>query len=126
RRRAIFAGNRFGKSTVGTAEDASWLLGYRPWYPEGHPLRTLGIPRHGVKGLVVAENWDKVHEIFTNDDATDDRIGKIFWFLPKWSIKHKRRNSMGVIDTITVHSQNEDGSIRESIICFDTVSSFRT
>ena len=65
RRRACFAGNRFGKSTLGVVEDCSWLLGERPFFPVGHPLRRLGIPDHGVKLMVIAEDWDKVREIFT-------------------------------------------------------------
>jgi len=69
KRRAGFCGNRFGKSTLGVVEDCCWLIGYRPFFPEGHPLRTLGIPKHGVKGFVVAEDWDKVKEIFTNDES---------------------------------------------------------
>lgn len=123
KRRAAFCGNRFGKSTLGVVEDVCWLIGYRPFFPEGHPLRTLGIPRHGVKGLVVAEDWDKVKEIFTNDDSAE-RQGKFFEFLPDDFIKKKHRNEKGIVDQITVASE-VDGVIRESVVIFDTVKSYK-
>jgi hypothetical protein len=123
KRRAGFCGNRFGKSTLGVVEDVSWLIGYRPFFPVGHPLRTLGIPKHGVKGLVVAEDWDKVKEIFTNDDSIE-RQGKFIEFLPEDFIKKQHRNEKGIIDQITVVS-DVDGQRRESIIYFDTVKSFK-
>lgn len=123
KRRAGFCGNRFGKSTLGVVEDVCWLIGYRPFFPEGHPLRTLGIPKHGVKGLVVAEDWDKVKEIFTNDDSKE-RQGKFFEFLPEDFILKKHRNEKGIVDQITVKSE-VDGTYRESIIYFDTVKSFK-
>lgn len=123
KRRAGFCGNRFGKSTLGVVEDCCWLIGYRPFFPEGHPLRTLGIPRHGVKGFVVAEDWDKVKEIFTNDDSIE-RQGKFLDFLPDDFIKKKHRNEKGIIDQITVTSE-VDGVVRESIVTFDTVKSFK-
>jgi len=123
KRRAGFCGNRFGKSTLGVVEDVCWLIGYRPFFPEGHPLRTLGIPIHGVKGLVVAEDWDKVKEIFTNDDSIE-RQGKFMEFLPEDFIKKQHRNEKGIIDQITVRSE-VNGAYRESIIYFDTVKSFK-
>lgn len=123
KRRAGFCGNRFGKSTLGVVEDVCWLIGYRPFFPEGHPLRTLGIPKHGIKGLVVAEDWDKVKEIFTNDDSIE-RQGKFWEFLPSDFVKKSHRNEKGIIDQITVVSE-VDGTKRESIIYFDTVKSFK-
>lgn len=123
KRRAGFCGNRFGKSTLGVVEDICWLIGYRPFFPEGHRLRTLGIPAHGVKGLVVAEDWDKVKEIFTNDESKERR-GKFFDFLPEDFILKKHRNEKGIVDQITVKS-TVDGQYRESIVYFDTVKSFK-
>jgi hypothetical protein len=123
KRRAGFCGNRFGKSTLGVVEDVCWLIGYRPFFPVGHPLRTLGIPAHGVKGLVVAEDWDKVKEIFTNDDSIE-RQGKFLDFLPADFIKKQHRNEKGIIDQITVISE-VNGTKRESIVYFDTVKSFK-
>lgn len=123
KRRAGFCGNRFGKSTLGVVEDVCWLIGYRPFFSVGHPLRTLGIPTHGVKGLVIAEDWDKVKEIFTNDDSAE-RQGKFFDFLPEDFIKKTHRNEKGIIDQITVISEVE-GYKRESIVYFDTVKSYK-
>lgn len=122
RHRAGFCGNRFGKSTVGVVEDCSWALGERPFFELDNPLRRLGIPDHGVKGLVIAEDWDKVHEIFTNRDSLD-RPGKFFEYLPAKNIKSTTRNQKGIINSITVTNEI-DGKTRESIIVFDTVRSF--
>lgn len=122
RHRAGFCGNRFGKSTVGVVEDCSWALGERPFFDTDNPLRRLGIPTHGVKGLVIAEDWDKVHEIFTNRDSLD-RPGKFFEYLPQKNIKSVTRNQKGIINSITVINEI-DGKTRESIIVFDTVRSF--
>lgn len=123
KRRAGFCGNRFGKSTLGVVEDICWLIGYRPFFKEGDPRRTMGIPKHGVKGLVVAEDWDKVKEIFTGDDSID-RPGKFIEFLPEDFIKKVHRNEKGIIDQITVKSE-VDGMTRESVIYFDTVKSYK-
>ena len=124
KRRAGFCGNRFGKSTIGVVEDCCWLLGERPFMPEGHPLRRSGIPAHGVKILVIAEDWEKVREIFTEDN-NPDRPGKFFEFLPEAKIKHKARNHVGVIESITVENEI-DGRIRTSTVKFETVKSFVT
>jgi hypothetical protein len=120
--RAGFCGNRFGKSTIGVVEDICFALGERPFFPEGHPLRRKGIPNHGVKILVVAEDWDKVDEIFTNNEGKD-RLGKFFEFLPKEAIAGYTRNQKSIINSITVRNEI-DGIVRESIIIFDTVRSY--
>lgn len=127
KQRSVFSGNRFGKSTAGVVEDCCWLLGYRPFYEEGNPLRYKGIPTHGVKGLVIASTWDKVREIFTEegDPAVDDRMGKFFEFLPKDVISKKTRNQHGAIGKIEVTSTLH-GRERKSILIFDTVRSFVT
>src|SRR5690606_25880323 len=122
KRRAGFCGNRFGKSTLGVVEDVCWLIAYRPFFPEGHPLRTQGIPRHGVKGLVIGEDLDKIKEIFTNDE-NKDRQGKFFDFLPEGWYKTKK-NEKGVIIQITVFSE-VDGAPRESVVYFDTVQAYK-
>ena len=125
KRRAGFCGNRFGKSTVGVAEDCSWALGYRPFFDEGDPRRYANIPEHGVKGLVLAEDWDKVHEIFTDRKSQGERRGKFFQFLPPWTIDSADKNSQGTIDTIYVKSEI-GGRTRYSTICFDTVRSYKS
>lgn len=112
--RAVFAGNRFGKSQMGCAEDAAWLRGERAWVPEGDPGRTRGIPRHPVKGLVITTDWDKVDEIWTTQRG--DKPGKIWRYLPSDFIESSRRNHSGAIDTI----ECKNGSL----LRFDTVKSF--
>ena len=106
------AGNRSGKSTMGAAEDCAWLLGYRPWYREGDPKRTAGIPQRPNKGLVITNDWDKVKEIWTSEES-----GKIWRFLPDGFVKQSRRNHAGAIDTIICSNG--------SILRWDTVESFK-
>lgn len=112
RHRMYRAGNRSGKSTMGAAEDCSWLLGYRPFYPKGDAARTAGIPQRANKGLVITNDWDKVKEIWSSE-AT----GKIWKFLPSGFVTGSTRNHSGAIDTIVC----ENGSVLK----FDVVESFK-
>ena len=121
--RGVFTGNQWGKTTAGCAESCSWLLGYRPFFPEGHPLRTKGIPSAGVQGLVIGEKWDKVRELFTQPRGKSDRPGLFFDFLPDWSIED-HESKQGVIYIIYVKSEL-NGRIRKSAVHFDTVESYR-
>lgn len=95
RKRYVRTGNRWGKSTAGCAEDISWLLGERPFYPESDPARRGGIPQHPVKLLTVTTDWEKVSEIWTNEED-----GKVWKLMPSGLLKKCHRNSMGVIDNI--------------------------
>jgi len=106
------AGNRAGKSTLGAAEDCAWLLGYRPWYPEGDPARYLGIPKHPVKGLVIANDWAKVDEIWTSQET-----GKIWQYLPSGFVTGTSKNHSGTTDTIICSNG--------SVLRFDVVESFK-
>lgn len=109
-RRMLCAGNRFGKTEMGAAEDSAWLRGERAWLPENDPLRRANIPQRSVKGLVIAADWDKVDELWTGTD------GKIWRFLPDRLVKSKTKNHSGSIDTIVLKNGS---SLR-----FDTVKSF--
>jgi hypothetical protein len=113
-RRAVFAGNRFGKSQMGCAEDGAWLRGERIWYSKDDPSRVAGIPRHPVKGLVITTDWDKVDEIWTTERG--DKPGKIWRVLPSGFVKNKKRNHSGAIDLIECANG--------SVLRFDTVKSF--
>lgn len=106
------AGNRSGKSTMGAAEDCSWLLGYRPFYPKSDPSRTAGIPQHSNKGLVITNDWDKVDEIWTSRET-----GKIWKYLPDGFVTSAVKNHAGAIDTIICANG--------SVLRFDTVESFK-
>ena len=112
RHRMYRAGNRSGKSTMGAAEDCAWLLGHRPFYREGDPDRTSGIPQRANKGLVITNDWDKVKEIWSSYET-----GKIWRFLPDGFVKSALKNHAGAIDTIVC----ENGSV----LRFDTVESFK-
>lgn len=120
KRRYARTGNRFGKSDMGAAEDCAFALGYRPWYPEGDPARTAGIPRHSTKGVIVCQDWDKAQEVFTNTEEGAAR-GKLFRFLPKDSIVNiKRGRSGGGIAEVTIKSIHGG----HSKIHIETVRSF--
>lgn len=111
RRRYVRTGNRFGKSTAGCAEDVAWLLGERSWYKhafdikdrdgklirhheggDNHPYVRGGIPQHPVKLLTTGADWDKISEVWTNEQD-----GKIWRFLPSGFVKKTHRNSVGCI-----------------------------
>lgn len=126
KRRGFFAGNRTGKSKCNAAETVAWMLGERVWYKTpfdvfgidhdgkgnnrtnvikyhhdgrpDHPFVRLGIPSYPTKQLVVCSNWDKVHEIWTSQEA--DRPGKIWELLPRGFAKRAVKNHEGVIDEI--------------------------
>ena len=115
-RRAVFAGNRFGKSHLGAAEDGAWLRGERAWYPQSDVVRRLGIPQRPVKGLVICADWDKVSEIWT--DEAGAKPGKIWGMLPQGFVKTKGRNSSGAIDYLLCRNQ--------SLLRFETVKSFQS
>jgi len=115
KRRAVFAGNRFGKSDCGAAEDVAQAVGERTWYPPNDPARTAGIPRHAQKICVICNDWGKVDEIFTSERGA--RPGKLWRLFPRGFVKSKRRNHSGAIETI----EGENGSI----IQFETVESFK-
>jgi hypothetical protein len=109
-------GNRFGKSEMGGAEDVSYALGFRPWIPEGDPERTVGIPKHPTKGLVVSIDWDKSEEAFTSFET-----GKLFKYIPKDKLIGYEKNHSGAIDLIKV--RHVTGGV--STIHLDTVKSFK-
>ena len=95
KRRGVFAGNRFGKSMCGCAEDCAWLRNERPWVEESDLARRSGIPQRPVKGIVLTTNWDKVDEVYTSNRGTE---GKLWQFLPRDGfVKRTTRNHEGKI-----------------------------
>lgn len=112
-------GNRFGKSEMGSAEDISFALGYRPWFPEGDPRRTAGIPPHETKGLIVCTTWKKSQEVFT--EMQGGNRGKLFKYIPASALGTPSRNHSGFIDRIPVRHI----SGRWSIIHIDTIEGYK-
>lgn len=112
-------GNRFGKSEMGAAEDISFALGYRPWIPEGNPLRTLGIPSHPTKGLIITTDWDKSTEVFTETEG--EKQGKLIKYIPRGALVSMTKNHSGAIDRIIVRHISGGNSI----IRLDTVKSYK-
>lgn len=123
KRRDIFGGNRWGKSTCGVIEDISWVLGERRFYPADNPLRRLGIPRRGVKGLVIAQTWDKVDELFTGEGFGSSPKGKIREYCPARCITNTWRDNQGRTTRMAFRSVI-DGVQRDSLLYFATVQSF--
>lgn len=119
KRRYVRTGNRWGKSTAGTAEDISWCRGLRAWLPEGDPNRTAGIPKRAVKGVLIVQDWEKADEIFTNQQDGALR-GKFFKLLPSEWFAGVEKNNTGQICKILIHSIY--GGI--STIFIDTVKSY--
>ena len=137
-------GNRFGKSEMGACEDIAFALGYRPWIPEGTTgrslgmtedgwlygvlwplalldtdLRTLGIPPHPTKGLIITTDWDKSTEVFTEMEG--ENLGKLFKYIPKAALGTPTRNHSGAIDRIPVRHRSGGWSV----IHLDTVKSYK-
>jgi hypothetical protein len=119
RKRMVRSGNRFGKSTMGCAEDCAWLRGERIWYPKDSPERTMGIPKPPNKGVILTEDWDLVDSIFTTQRGGDQGDGKIWKMLPRDGfVRSTKRNHSGVIDTIECANG--------SLLRFDTVRSWKS
>lgn len=112
--RAVFAGNRFGKSDCGAAEDCAQALGYRPWLKPNDPAYRGGIPQRPQKVLVITTDWGKVDEIFTSRRGVG---GKMWKYLPQGFVKSCKTNHSGAVETM----ECENGSL----IQFDTVESFK-
>lgn len=112
-------GNRFGKSEMGAAEDVAFALGYRPWLAEGDPLRTLGIPTHPTKGLIVCTTWKKSREVFTEIESGN--LGKLFKYIPHSCLGTPTRNHSGFIDRIPVRHVSGEWSV----IMIDTIEGFK-
>lgn len=112
-------GNRFGKSEMGAAEDIAFALGYRPWIPEGDPIRYLGIPSHPTKGLIITTDWDKSKEVFTELEGANK--GKLFTYIPPHLLGQPTRNHSGAIDRIPIRHRSGGWSV----IHLDTVKSYK-
>lgn len=121
RRRYVRTGNRWGKSTAGAAEDISWCMGERIFFPESHPGRSCGIPKRSVKGVLICSDWSKAEEIFTSQ-ASGAARGKIFQLAPEASIAGIDKTNNGEIGII--HFRSKWGGT--SSLYIDTVKSFKS
>lgn len=119
KRRYLRTGNRFGKSTCGSAEDAAWAIGERPWMAKDDPDRFKGIPQRPTKGLILVADWDKAREIFTCME--EGQKGKLMQWIPVDRLMTPKKNQSGEIDCIPVKSI-WGGT---SLIYIDTVASFK-
>jgi len=119
KRRYLRTGNRFGKSTCGSAEDAAFAIGERPWMEKDDPDRFKGIPQRPTKGLILVADWDKAREIFTSME--EGQRGKLIQWIPVDRLLPPKKNQSGEIDCIPVKSI-WGGT---SLIYIDTVASFK-
>ncbi len=119
KRRYLRTGNRFGKSTCGSAEDAAFAIGERPWMDKNDPDRFKGIPQRPTKGLILVADWDKAREIFTSME--EGQKGKLMQWIPVDRLMTPKKNQSGEIDCIPVKSI-WGGT---SLIYIDTVASFK-
>ena len=119
KRRYLRTGNRFGKSTCGSAEDASFAIGERPWMDESDPDRRKGIPQRPTKGLILVADWDKAREVFTGME--EGQKGKLMQWIPVDRLLPPKKNQSGEIDCVPVKSI-WGGT---SLIYIDTVASFK-
>lgn len=130
--------NQTGKSEMGAVEDLSFALGFRPFMErkfdilngkrevvgvhdgyDGHPLATQGIPQYPTVGLIIAQDWEKSKEIFTELEGT--RKGKLFTYLPSRALLSTSRNHSGAIDCIRIRHRSGG----TSVIRIDTVKSYK-
>jgi hypothetical protein len=120
KRRYVRTGNRFGKSTMGTAEDCAWAIGERVWYGKDDPARTEGIPKRSTAGLIIVQDWDQADKIFTSQEDGQSK-GKLFKMLPESAIEGIEKNQAGNINKVLVKCKW--GGI--SSITLDTIESFK-
>lgn len=119
KRRFLSTGNRFGKSHCGSAEDASYALGERPWMHKDDPDRYKGIPKRATRGLILVADWDKAREIFTCME--EGQKGKLMQWIPVDRLLTPTKNQSGEIDCVPVKSI-WGGT---SLIFIDTVASYK-
>lgn len=114
KRRACFAGNRFGKSNMGAAEDVAQVLGYRPWMQKTDPAYRLGIPDRPQKVLVITTDWGKVDSVFTSMRGNGGKLWRMF---PQGFVKSHKTNHSGAIELFEFTNG--------ATMTFDTVESYK-
>lgn len=102
RRRLYEGGNRSGKTTLGAAEDCSWLRGHRPFYPVGDPARTAGIPTHPIKLAIVTPDWEKTREVWTEESP--DNPGKLWKYLRRRDVAGMEHHQTGALKAVSMKS----------------------
>mgnify|MGYP001409737831 CR=1 FL=1 len=111
-KRMIRAGNRFGKTQCGAAEDVAWLIGERPW--EEPAFRKFNVPSRPVKGIVVCPDLDIVDRVWTSESGQPP--GKLWHFLPRTMVR-STHTKQGTI----VRVELTNGSV----IHFETVKAWK-
>lgn len=91
--RLVLGSNRSGKTVVGCLEAIAHALGFRPWLPEGHPLRVVRlsdgnpIPVPNV-GRIIAQNFEQA--------IRQTILEKLNEWLPRSVIRTVDKNTRGI------------------------------
>lgn len=99
--RLVLGSNRSGKTVVGVMEAIAHALGFRPWLPEGHPLRVVRlsdgnpIPVPNV-GRIIAQNYEQA--------IRQTILEKLYEWLPNRLIKHVDKNTRGIPVCYILHN----------------------
>lgn len=91
--RLVLGSNRSGKTVCGVNEAVAHSLGYRPWYPVGHPLRVVRLPSGRPipvpnVGRILAENYEQA--------IRQTIIPKFDEWAPRALIKRIDKNTRGI------------------------------
>ena len=102
--RLVLGSNRSGKTTDGCAEAISHSIGFRPWFPEDHPLRIVRLPGGQPIpvpniGRIIAQNYEQA--------IRQTIMAKFDEWAPKSLIKRIEKNTRGI--PVAIHWHN--GSI---------------
>jgi len=99
--RLVLGSNRSGKSVVGCMEAISHALGFRPWYPEDHPLRVVRlsdgnpIPVPNV-GRIIAQNFEQA--------IRQTIMEKLREWMPHGIVKNTEKNTRGITTCYNIYN----------------------
>lgn len=102
--RLVLGSNRSGKSVVGAVEAVAHALGFRPWYPPGHPLRTVRladgnpIPVPNI-GRIIAQNFEQA--------IRQTIMEKLHEWMPSGVVKRVEKNTRGITTCYILHNDSK-------------------
>lgn len=99
--RLVLGSNRSGKTVVGVMEAIAHAMGFRPWYPPGHPLRTVRladgnpIPVPNI-GRIIAQNYEQA--------IRQTILEKLREWMPRYVVKRIEKNTRGIPVCFELHN----------------------
>ena len=102
--RLVLGSNRSGKTVVGCMEAIAHALGFRPWLPEDHPLRTVRladgnpIPVPNV-GRIIAQNFEQA--------IRQTILVKLEEWLPNSAVVKIEKNTRGIPVCYTLYNKSK-------------------